>query len=282
MPKALWGFFKDNRELIEYLPRIASKIISKISKKRNIKYLGMFIAIHTFGHDLKWNVHLHLSVTMGGLTNENTWKTIRFANKTLMPMWRYEVITMLRKKNKQGEIKTSNNLLNQEYNKNWIIHLAKPTKSAWRTVSYLGRYLKRPPLPTAKLMHDDGKNVIFKYTDRVDNTQATSTLEINTFLEKFTQHIPEKGFRMVRYYGFLANAVRGKYLPLVYRLLNQTIKNQTEICWRTLMNKTFGTDPLKCILCGAEMACVGVVFGPRQSALMLYHEALAKAKFINC
>ncbi|MFK0569557.1 transposase [Endozoicomonas sp.] len=28
---------------------------------------GIFTALHTFGRDLKWNTHVHLSVTTGGL-----------------------------------------------------------------------------------------------------------------------------------------------------------------------------------------------------------------------
>ena len=132
-------------------------------------------------------------------------------------MWRYAIIDFLRKQSKAGHIKTSNQFLDQEYQKNWIVHLAKPTKSAWRTVSYLGRYLKRPPLPLSKLLHYDGKQVIFNFIDRNDNTKRKATMDIEVFLDKFTQHIPDKGFRMIRYYGFLANAVRGKLLPLVYQ-----------------------------------------------------------------
>ena len=280
MPDTLWGFFAQHRELLNNLSKIAADIISKLASKRQIK-VGVFTALHTFGHDLKWNVHIHLSVTMGGLTEHNTWKDIRFSKKAIMPMWRYAIIDFLRKQSKAGHIKTSNQFLDQEYQKNWIVHLAKPTKSAWRTVSYLGRYLKRPPLPLSKLLHYDGKQVIFNFIDRNDNTKRKATMDIEVFLDKFTQHIPDKGFRMIRYYGFLANAVRGKLLPLVYQLLNQSIKNQTMLGWRVLMKKTFNIDPLQCILCGHELAFVGAVFGMRHSELRQHHQALANAQSIN-
>ncbi len=280
MPAQLWGFFSEYRELLNKLSKIAAKIISKLAGKRKIK-VGMFIALHTFGHDLKWNVHIHLSVTMGGLTEQQTWKKIRFSKKAIMPMWRYEVINLLREHAKDGNIKTSNDFLDQEYNKNWIVHLAKPSKSAWKTVSYLGKYLKRPPLPLSKLLHYDGKKVIFDFIDRNDNSKKTTEMEIDTFLDKFTQHIPDKGFRMIRYYGFLANAIRGKLLPIVYKLLNQNVEKQTEVGWRVLMKKTFNTDPLQCILCGYELACVGIEFGMKQSELVLHHYELANAKIID-
>jgi hypothetical protein len=280
MPGQLWDFFADYRELLNKLPKIAANIIIKLAGKRKVK-VGMFIALHTFGHDLKWNVHIHLSVTMGGLTEKQTWKKIRFSKKAVMPMWKYEVINLLRKHAKDGNIKTSNKFLNQEYKKNWIIHLAKPTKSAWRTIDYLGRYLKRPPLALSKLLHYDGKQVIFNFIDRNDNSKRTTRMEIDIFLDKFTQHIPDKGFRMIRYYGFLANAVRGKFLPIVYKLLNQNVTKEPTLGWRVLMKKTFNVDPLQCILCGYDLACIGIDFGMTQSELRLHHYELANAKIID-
>ncbi|EGH26757.1 ISPsy3, transposase, partial [Pseudomonas amygdali pv. mori str. 301020] len=35
-------------------------------------------------------------------------------------------------------------------------------------------------------------------------------------LRRVVQHIPEKHFRMIRYFGFLANSVCGRQLPRVY------------------------------------------------------------------
>ncbi|EOS94097.1 IS1294 transposase, partial [Erwinia tracheiphila PSU-1] len=35
-------------------------------------------------------------------------------------------------------------------------------------------------------------------------------------VRRLKQHIPEKHFRMVRYFGFLANRVCGEKLPQVY------------------------------------------------------------------
>jgi len=281
MPSQLWGLFALYRPMLNELSKIAADIISNLAQKQKIK-VGMFTALHTFGHDLKWNVHMHLSTTMGGITDKDTWRNIRFSTKAIMPMWRYAFINLLRKHAKAGNIQTSNAFLDQEYQKSWIVNLAKPTKSAWRTVSYLGRYLKRPPLPLSRLIHYDGKKVIFKFIDRNNNSKKTASMDFDTFIHKFTQHIPDKGFRMIRYYGFLANAVRGKLLPVVYELLNQSVKQKTSLDWRTLMNKTFNIDPLECILCGSELAFVGAVFGVSQSELSNHHFELANAKLITC
>ncbi len=46
---------------------------------------------------------------------------------------------------------------------------------------------------------------------------ATETLTQRELVARLKQHIPEKFFKMVRYFGFLANRVCGEKLPQVYR-----------------------------------------------------------------
>jgi len=40
-------------------------------------------------------------------------------------------------------------------------------------------------------------------------------------LRHYFSHIPARHFRMVRYYGFLANRKRGRLLPKVYEALEK-------------------------------------------------------------
>jgi len=90
-----------------------------------------------------------------------------------------------------------------------------------QNVSYLGRYIKRPAIAESKLKHYDGNEVTFKYLDHTTNTYRQFRLTAEQFIGRFVQHIPDIGFRMIRYYGFLAHRVRGKLLPIVYQLLEQ-------------------------------------------------------------
>ena len=76
MPSVLWELFRYNRELLGCLSGLSTKIILKAARKKGI-LPGIFTALHTFGRDLKWNVHVHLSVTVGGLADDNTaWKPL--------------------------------------------------------------------------------------------------------------------------------------------------------------------------------------------------------------
>ena len=83
IPKQLWGFFYQNRTLFNQLVKSAIDAILKLAKKRKITPC-VFLAIHSFGRDLQWHPHIHLSVTMGGLDEKDLWKAIRFSKKALM------------------------------------------------------------------------------------------------------------------------------------------------------------------------------------------------------
>jgi hypothetical protein len=275
IPHILWPVFKENRYLLNKLAKLAAETVIKTAKKKGLK-IGVFTALHTFGRDLKWNVHIHLSVTMGGLTEDlSKWKDIRFSKKVIMPMWRYRIINMLREERKAGNITLKNISLDVEYNKYWRVNFSTPTDNPWHTISYLGRYLKRPPLSQSRLEHYDGKTVTFNFLNHRNKKHEDITFETDEFIERFTQHIPDKGFRLIRYYGFLANCVRGKLLPVVYGLIGHEEKPEYSIDWATSLKRAFGTDPLECILCGSRMLPTGFTFGKSNRELMPYHEAIA-------
>lgn len=83
MPSELWDFFWCNREPLNQIGIIAANCIKTIAYKKGATP-GIFIAIHTFGRDLKRNVHIHLSVTLGGLSEDGTqWKNLFFHQPTL-------------------------------------------------------------------------------------------------------------------------------------------------------------------------------------------------------
>ena len=67
MPDVFWDFFWLNRHLLNEVGKIAANAVLTIAQTKNVTP-AIFIAIHTFGRDLKRNVHIHLSTTRGGIT----------------------------------------------------------------------------------------------------------------------------------------------------------------------------------------------------------------------
>ena len=291
MPSALWELFELNRQLLKAPSRLAAGIIRKTAARKGV-LPGIFTALHTFGRDLNWNVHIHVSVTCGGLTADGEqWKSLYFVKAQIMPMWRYAIIDLLRQsyaslvlpealKASCPSLYTWNAWLNTHYEKTWIVHFAQPSNSHIRNINYLGRYIKRPPLSQSRLRHYDGKTVAFDYLDHRSGQHRTARYDSEEFIGRFVQHIPEKHFRTINFYGFLANRVRGKLLPRIYALLDQDVKPVKTLRWRELQQRSFGTDPLCCILCGAPLRFVGITRGKSACELRRHHEALAMAKIV--
>jgi hypothetical protein len=75
LPDIIQPIIWANRHLMNLIPTHAADIIIGLSKKKGI-LPGAYLAIHTFGRDLKRNFHVHLSTTMGGLSpDRKTWVT---------------------------------------------------------------------------------------------------------------------------------------------------------------------------------------------------------------
>ena len=260
MPSALWGFFKCNRRLLTKLCKIGADIIKEIAQTKGV-LPGIFLALHTFGRDLKWNPHLHISTTQGGLNLDNeTWKKVYFKANLIMRMWRYRIITLLRKENKKGSLIFPcdippfefGKILDAQYRKHWHIHCAKPFTNPKKDIEYLGRYIKRPPIANARLTHYNGDDVMFKFLNHKTGKEEFFHCDIFDFIYRFTQHVPERYFRMIRYYGFLSNYHREKLLPIINKFFNHNVVSNIKMTWRFLYKKTFGYSPTDCILCNSN------------------------------
>jgi len=293
MPSELWDFFWCNRFLLNLIAAEAANAIKIIAHKKKVNP-GIFIAIHTFGRDLKRNVHIHISTTTGGLSHDNTqWKNVFFDQNTLMKIWRYAIISLFRKTQSQlvipPHIKKQLNhtftfaqFLDKLYKKHWIVHCSKPSDDPKFNISYLGRYIKRPAIAESKLKHYNGNEVVFNYLDHNTKTYRQFKLSAEQFIARFIQHIPDKGFRMIRYYGFLAHRVRGKLLPIVYQLLNQ-VNNipPSPPTYAALIQKNFNFDPLTCVLCGSPLILIKIHQSKfTANSLFSFHRQLALSKKI--
>ncbi len=291
MPSELWDFFWLNRFLLNKIAAVAANALKTIADKKNA-IPGIFVAIHTFGRDLKRNVHIHLSTTMGGISSDNTrWVNLFFDQKTLMRIWRYGIIKLFRQsklilpQSVQRQLNhtfTLNHFFNVLYKKNWVVHCNDPADNHQNIVSYLGRYIKRLPIAESKLKHYNGYEVTFRHLDHTSNAYRNLTLSVEDFIAKFIQHIPDIGFRVIRYYGFLAHRVRGNLLPLVHTLLGNPQPIATlKPTFAVLIQKNFNFNPLTCILCGYEMLLCTIHFGNANTTTLLQnHRALALMKKI--
>ncbi|BFK53200.1 hypothetical protein I2200191F5_24590 [Blautia wexlerae] len=73
-----------------------------------------------------------------------------------------------------------------------------------KVIKYIGRYLGHPVIATSRIDSYDGDFVTFHYNRHEDEKLITETVPVLDFISMLTQHIPEKHFKMIRYYGLYA------------------------------------------------------------------------------
>jgi hypothetical protein len=102
------------------------------------------------------------------------------------------------------------------------------------------------------LRHYNGGTVVHHYYDHRSGQHKTQTLSQEEMLWRYISHIPSRHFKMVRYYGFLANRKRGILLPEVYAALDMKVKEKPpKPGFASLMKQFTRTDPYQYVLCGA-------------------------------
>ncbi len=291
MPSEYWMLFRSNRHLLNEVPKLAANTVLHICKKGKGRkhYLpGIFLAVHTFGRAINLNVHIHLSTTFGGFRIHRGKTTDEYVpgsvidHKIIKNMWKYSITNMFRQNFKKGmlspypevahhfkNLTTFNKWLDSHYQKTWNVFLQHSQLGSKPTIMYLGRYLKRPPLAETRLVAYDGNFVSFRFLDHYTKTYKTKTLSVSDFIANLIQHIPDKYFRMIRYYGFLANRVRTKYLTLFN---NQYVSKPHHISYLKRFYSVFGKNPLKCA-CGHFLRLSSISFAiPLGDLLMRHHE----------
>lgn len=294
MPGELWVFFWLNRHLMNLIPLIAATIIKEWALKKGFRP-GIFLAIHTFGRDLKRNIHIHLSTTAGGLSLCSTkWiGKAYFYHESLKNAWRYKIIALLRNEFTLKRLKlpphlkhiTSPTLFNswtsRFYNTPWVVHLNQQSEDMKANVDYLGKYLKRPPIAETRMKHYDGKTVTYEYLDHYTDEQEIMSLPVLDFISRLIRHIPDKNFRNIRYYGFLSHKLRGELLPIVYKLLDMKTSTSPKvyITWRAMIQATYHYDPMRCPRCKTPMILRTVVPPSSSASLILNQEKIALGYF---
>ncbi len=96
-------------------------------------------------------------------------------------------------------------LLDELYNKKWVVHAKRPFGGPRGCLKYLARYTHRVAISNRRLLSlADGK-VRFSWKDyKTGCQQREMTLDALEFLRRFLLHVLPKRFVRIRHYGFLS------------------------------------------------------------------------------
>lgn len=275
-------FFSEDRSLLGCLFKAASDVILHMFHKDNKteKFTPGFICVlHTFGRDLKWNPHIHCLISEGGIGNSGKWRAKSHFNYTyLRNAFRTALLNLL--EDRIGpSFKQTKSKCYREHKDGFYVY-AKPNKCDPKAVTkYIGRYLGRPVIATSRIDKYDGENVTFHYNRHEDDKLVTETIPALEFIKRLIQHIPEKHFKQIRYYGLYArHRESDKKLNLaIAREKRPAILSFNR--WRDCTLRSFGYDPLSCPCCGRTMLFLELYHNHQRVSLEeLYEKAMSPSR----
>ena len=200
IPEELRVYFQKNRKLLNLLPQVAYKVLKSYFHKRSKRECfipGVVGIIHTFGRDLKWNPHVHILVTEGGMGNITDWEKIDYFNyERLRKSWQKLILDGMKKSIKKEKRKFSNlvSKLYAVYQNGFYVYGDRKVKKEKAAIRYVGKYTGRPAIADPLIVSYDGKNVTFYYDDHKTKKRIEETLSAIDFIKKVIIHIADRQF----------------------------------------------------------------------------------------
>lgn len=273
-------FFLEDRELLNCLFTAVRNTIHYMFHSMNKSECftpGLICVLHTFGRDLKWNPHIHCLLSEGGVGRSGLWRNVKHFNYALMRNSFRKVLLDLMESKLGPSFKKVKARCYREHQEGFYVY-AKPNKCDPKVVTkYIGRYLGRPVIATSRIDKYDGENVTFHYNRHEDEQYMEETVPVLNFIERLIQHIPEKNFKQIRYYGIYARHRKSD------RKLNRAIPKEKHAVilsfnrWRDCTLSYFGYDPIKCPCCGQTMLFLELYHNHQHVSLNeLYERAMGK------
>ena len=260
MSDKLWSYFQKYRFLLDGLFDAASQAVlswfHELNKSQNFKP-GIMCTLHTFGRDLKWNPHIHMLCTEGGAGNIEVFRIIKHINfKALRYRWQKLILDYLSNHLPSYELpkfKKIKNEIYKEYENGFYVY-AKPDNisSIKQTINYVVRYTGRPAMAQSRILNYDGTYVTYYYERHEDGKRVEEKVHVYDFIKRLIKHIPDKNFKVVRYYGIYAK--EHKHSKKIFKLLNENVIKIKEMLrkWQYSIELSFGYNPTKCS-CGGKL-----------------------------
>lgn len=225
--------------------------------------IGSIIVLQTAGRPGNYNPHLHILLTEGGLTPQDTWKSVAYIPFDMIHRkWQYYLLTMLRENISDPRINSAIEQAWTEYPKGFVAFVDKGEvpPGGQGLARYLAKYVVSPPISVRRIQHYDGKTVQYWYRDHRSGQIEYANLPVLRFIGRMVQHILPKGFQRVRYYGLHGNVRYEKVRTQLAEILPHDMPANPK-GFRVLPSKpfvqlffeTFNRNPLICPRCNRTM-----------------------------
>ena len=277
-------FFAQDRSLLSLLFSAVQSTVLRMFHKDNKteRFTPGFISVlHTFGRDLKWNPHIHCLISEGGAGNSGLWRPKKHFSYTFLRNAFRTVLLNLMEAKLGSSFKKLKAKCYRDHKNGFYVY-AKPNKCRPREVlKYIGRYLGRPVIATSRIDSYDGEFVTFHYNRHEDDKLVYETIPAMDFIKRLIRHIPEKHFKMVRYYGIYARHRKSDegLIRAIHPSKHSFFLSLNR--WRDSIALSFGYDPIKCPCCSERMTLLDIFINHKRVPIEdLFSKAVHKYKSI--
>lgn len=267
MPMQLRPYFFRNPKMLKiYFDccEIALEKMMKSCRYRDLKP-SVVMVMHTFGRAMNFNAHVHCIVAEGGFDKNDNWVNVNyFPYNLLKSKWKSTFLPAVRNAliAEHPEIVSLINELWQIDYKKFYIRARDRIIDPRHLIKYIGRYIRHPAVAETRIDSFDDKTVTFWYEEHGTKNKIWVTMEINEFIMAVISHIPDKHFKLIRYYGGYARKESKKYRNKMKLVIMYSEK-------QLLITENYEKRKVYCENCNTEMECLGYFpIGPPKEKVM--------------
>ncbi len=305
IPKMLRPYFQRHRILLKSLCTVAKQCITEYLRTALGRDDGMpaiILTLHTFGEYLDFHPHVHAMVADGLFVcepaNEGpagaaagappstiTATFLPLPETPLTPLeglFRARVIQLLVNAKLLPPERVQ--VLYSWKHSGFNVHIGEPVPHENKAdLEGLAQYILRNPFSVEKMtMESPGDTIIYRSRLNAKINRNFEVFSPTDFLAAITQHIPDKGAQMVRYYGWYSNKTRGQRNRRLGGLATARRPgvsppppaNLPSKRWRDLIERVWHVNPLRCPVCQSAMHVIAVIDDPAVVRKILRHLAL--------
>lgn len=226
IPKRFRLYFRYERNLLGELARCAWETVLEVYQAAAglAGVPGMMAGLQTFGGLIHWHPHVHALATEGVFDARGQFIPLpKLASEPFLKLWEQKVFHLLVKEKKITP-EVGAEMENWKYSGFSVDQSVRLAAGDRAGMARLVQYILRCPFSQARLLQTTPEGQVLYKASRGDchrfpepgredlsagvkrNFQVFAPLD---FLAEVTQHIPEPGEHLIRYYGYYSNKSRG-------------------------------------------------------------------------